>query len=122
MTLLALKRKVFAFTALALFAASLHAHGPADDMAKAAENLLFALSGDQKAKCQFQFGDDERYNFHFIPKARKGLNLGEMSPAQRHLASALLSSGMSQRGYMKAVTIMSLEQILHELEQGKGTF
>ena len=39
-----------------------------------------------------------------------------MTPAQRHLAYALLSTGLSQRGYAKAVTIMSLEQILQDME------
>ena len=55
-----------------------------------------------------------------IPKARKGLPLKEMSSAQKKLAHALLNSGLSQRGYAQAVTIMSLDQILAELEQGKG--
>ena len=31
-----------------------------------------------------------------------------MSPDQKHLASALLAAGLSQTGYIKAVTIMSL--------------
>jgi hypothetical protein len=33
-----------------------------------------------------------------------------------------LSTALSQRGYMKASTIMSLEQILAEVEQGRGQF
>jgi len=32
----------------------------------------------------------------------------------------MLGSGLSQRGFVKATTIMSLEQILFELEQNKG--
>ena len=32
------------------------------------------------------------------------------------MAHALLASGLSQRGYAKAVTIMSLDQILYDLE------
>jgi hypothetical protein len=44
----------------------------------------------------------------------------DLTTAQRPLAHALLSSGLSQRGYASAVTIMSLEQILLEQEQGKG--
>ena len=43
-----------------------------------------------------------------------------MEPHQRSLANALLSSGMSHRGYFKASTIMSLEQILKETEKGSG--
>jgi hypothetical protein len=43
-----------------------------------------------------------------------------MQPEQRMLAMGLLNSGLSHRGFLKATTIMSLEQILRDLEQGKG--
>jgi len=43
-----------------------------------------------------------------------------MSPYQKHLASALLSAGLSQTGYMKAVTIMSLEDVLRVMEKDSG--
>jgi hypothetical protein len=43
-----------------------------------------------------------------------------MTPAQRALAFGLVQSGLAGSGYLKATTIMSLEQILKELEQGKG--
>ena len=89
---------------------------PADDMAAAAKTFLAALTPDQKTKAAFVFESPERENWHFIPKARNGLPLKEMSAAQRHLAYALLSSGLSHSGYGKAVTIMSLEQILQDLE------
>jgi hypothetical protein len=89
-------------------------------MAQAANNLLAALSPEQRAKASFEFKDEERYNWHFIPRDRKGLPLKEMDHAQRALAHALLSTGLGQRGYVEAVTIISLEQILKEMEQGKG--
>src|SRR6267378_283737 len=92
------------------------AHSPAQEMAAAAENLLAALTPEQKGKAVFEFKDEERFDWHFIPKSRKGLPFGGMSTPQRLLAHALLSSGLSQRGYMKATTIMSLEQILYDLE------
>jgi len=60
--------------------------------------------------------DTERLNWHFIPKDRPGLSIKEMTSAQRLLAHALLSSGLSRQGYMKATTIMSLEQVLQDLE------
>jgi hypothetical protein len=94
------------------------AHSAAQEMAEAANNFLAALSDEQRAKATFDFKKDERQNWHFIPKDRNGLTLKEMTIPQRHLAYALLNSAMSQRGFMKATTIMSLEQILKELEQG----
>jgi Protein of unknown function (DUF3500) len=96
--------------------------GPGSDMAAAAHNLLATLNDEQKAKASFPFIADERKNWHFIPKDRKGIPMGELTPEQRYLAHALLSSAMSQRGYGQAVTIMSLEQILRDLEGPKRTF
>ena len=95
---------------------------PGEDMADAAGRFLAALTTDQKAKATFPLQDDERFNWHFIPKTRNGLQVKEMTPEQRPLALGLLNSAMSQRGFLKATTIMSLEQILHELEQGRGRF
>jgi hypothetical protein len=57
---------------------------------------------------------------HLIPRERRGLALKEMTPAQRHLAHGLLSAALSHRGYLQATTIMSLEQVLQEIEQGRG--
>ena len=96
--------------------ASAVAHSPATEMAGAANNLLAALTPDQRAKAAFDFQTDERVNWHFVPQPRKGLPLAEMSAAQKHLAHVLLNSALSHRGYFKAVTIMSLEQILFDLE------
>ena len=90
------------------------------EMVSAAKSLLASLNTDQKAKATFDFSGPERQNWHFIPKERKGLPLKEMTMAQRHLATALLSSALSSKGLIKATTIMSLEQILLDMEQGKG--
>jgi hypothetical protein len=89
-------------------------------MADTAKNLLASLTPEQKAKAVFTFEDDERFDWHFIPKERKGLAFREMAPYQKHLAHALLGSGLSQRGYIKAGTIMSLEDVLRELENDDG--
>jgi hypothetical protein len=89
-------------------------------MTETANRFLAALSPEQRAKATFQFNDDERMNWHFIPKERKGLTLREMSPYQKHLASALLAAGLSQTGYIKAVTIMSLEDVLKTMENDSG--
>lgn len=93
-----------------------HEQHAAADMAGAANAWLATLSPDQKEKATYSFADDERENWHFIPRERNGLPLKEMTPSQRYLAHALLSSGLSNRGYMKSLTIMSLENILREIE------
>jgi hypothetical protein len=91
-------------------------------MIETAHRFLAALSPEQLEKVKFPFEDDERMNWHFIPKERKGLALREMTPYQKHLASALLSAGLSQTGYIKAVTIMSLEDVLRIVENASGEY
>ena len=90
------------------------------EMAEAANNFWVSLTPEQQEKAGFKFEDDQRLDWHFIPKARKGLTIKEMTPAQRDLAYAFLSSGVSHKGFMQAVTIMSLDEILKTVENGKG--
>ncbi len=89
-------------------------------MSECAQRFLAALDDNQRGKATFPFDADERMNWHFIPKERKGLPLREMRPYQKHLASALLAAGLSQSGYIKAVTIMSLEEVLKVIENDSG--
>src|SRR5271166_827938 len=89
-------------------------------MAESAKAFLASLTPQQRAQATFPFQSDERFNWHYIPKERKGLALREMTPEQKQLAHALLAAGLSQQGYIKAVSIMSLDQVLKILEAGKG--
>jgi hypothetical protein len=96
-----------------------HVHA-ASRMTECAKRFLAALDANQRGKATLPFDSDERMNWHFIPKERKGLSLREMTPYQKHLASALLAAGLSQTGYIKAVTIMSLEDVLKIIENDNG--
>jgi hypothetical protein len=58
-------------------------------MAQSAKTFLAALTPEQQAKAKFSFQDDERLNWHFIPRERKGLPLKEMTPPQKHLAACV---------------------------------
>ena len=89
-------------------------------MTECANRFLAALDANQRGKTTFPFDAEERMNWHFVPKERKGLPLREMTPYQKHLASALLAAGLSQTGYIKAVTIMSLEDVLKIMESDSG--
>lgn len=106
--------------ALTVFAMPARAHDASAEMTTAAKNFLAALTPEQKQKASFEFTDEERKNWHFVPRARKGVMLKELNYEQRLLAHTLLSTGLSHRGYNKAVSIMSLEAVLAELEQGRG--
>jgi hypothetical protein len=85
-------------------------------MASAASTFLKSLDEAQRAKAQFSFESEERFNWHFIPRVRKGLPLAEMSAPQRDGAMALLKTGLSASGYQRAETIRSLELVLRAIE------
>lgn len=89
-------------------------------MSDAAKNFLNSLTPEQKAKAVMPLNDEERMNWFYTPVPRKGLPLKEMTTAQQKLAFALLNAGLSQRGFIKATSIMSLEDVLRVMENGKG--
>src|SRR5262245_8097980 len=91
----------------------------APDLAAATSAFLASLTPEQTAKVRFEFKDEERFNWFFIPRDRKGLMLKELQPDQRSLAHAMVNAALGQRGYRKATSVMSLDQILFELEQGQ---
>jgi hypothetical protein len=106
--------------AVAFFCNSALAHVAVDEMSDAATKFLGALKPEQAKKASYPLKDDERQNWHFIPKARNGLPIKEMTEDQRKLAMKLLRSGLSDHGYGKATNIISLELILRELEGANG--
>ena len=89
-------------------------------MAECANRFLNSLTPEQRAKATFAFDDAERVNWAFVPLERKGLTLRDMTPYQKQLAYSLLSAGLSQVGFTKAVTIMSLDDVLKVMEKDSG--
>jgi hypothetical protein len=119
-------RLLVAALSLGLLGAAWQRTNTLSTMTQTAQALLASLSEEQKQRATFRFEDDERFFWHFVPgnnieqsykRKRLGLTLGEMSPHQKHLANALLSAGLSQSGYIKAVSVMSLEDVLRILEK-----
>ncbi|MCU1237776.1 MAG: hypothetical protein JWP63_5743 [Candidatus Solibacter sp.] len=103
-----------------LLTAAYYRTSSASVMSDTANRLLAALTPEQRAKATFPFEDKERVNWFFVPIERKGLPLREMSPYQQRLATALLSAGLSQAGFIKAMSIMSLEDVLKVMEKDSG--
>jgi hypothetical protein len=103
-------------------AVAINYRGPAMEMSTAAKQFIDSLSAEQRAQAVISYEDPKRLDWHFIPKAeRKGLQIKNMNEQQRKLAHALLASGLSHLGYDKAVTVMSLEEILRELEKARAS-
>ena len=89
---------------------------PTARMAGAARAFLATLAPAEAAKARFPFEAKERFDWAYVPKARAGLALKSMAPAQREAALALLKVGLSEKGYAKVETIRSLEDVLAGLE------
>jgi hypothetical protein len=90
---------------------------------EAAAAFLAALRSEQRVRTVLAFDGDERFNWHFVPRARQGLAFGDMTDAQQAAALALLRSSLSGTGYRKVTTIRELETILREMENDtRGVF
>ncbi len=101
----------------------LHGHDQseaASEMATAAQRFLRSLDPAQSGLAEMPMESEQRFDWHFIPRPRKGLPLRDLRPFQRSLAFGLLASGLSQRGFVSATTIMSLEQVLYDLASPEG--
>lgn len=107
--------KILTFFFCLLFAA---AYGQ-DELVKSADAFLSSLDSKFLSRAQFSLDDNERFNWHFVPRDRKGISLHDLSAAQRNLAFALLKSSLSVQGYQKATGIIALEEVLRQVE-GRG--
>jgi hypothetical protein len=87
-------------------------------MGEAARTFLKSLTDDQRAQATFAYDDAERLNWHYIPRARKGVPLKALSPAARAAARGLIASSLSERGFEQTVNVMSLDDVLFLLEKG----
>ena len=87
-------------------------------MVQAARQYLDSLSAAQRQQTSFRYDDEERLNWHFIPRERKGLPLKDLEGEAMQAAHALIQSGLSQAGYEQALNVMSLEEVLYLLEGG----
>jgi hypothetical protein len=85
-----------------------------------ANKFLSSLPDPLKQKAQYKFDDEERFNWHFVPKSRNGVSFRDFNPTQRDAALDLLRTSLSAQGYQKATAIMELENVLREVE-GRGS-
>ncbi|MBM3945167.1 MAG: DUF3500 domain-containing protein, partial [SAR202 cluster bacterium] len=97
---------------------------PATDaraIADAAVAFLAALTPGQRAKVAFPFDSPERTNWHYVPRARKGLARRDMNEAQLEAADALLAATASGRAFHQIKAVFQREVTLKAIEQAKGT-
>lgn len=102
---------------LGLATLSLCAHPASTELSGAVRTFVASLSPEQKSQALFKATDDERENWHFVPKERRGLHLKDMTEAQRTDVLKLLRLALSAEGHAQVAKIMGLEQVLFEIEK-----
>ena len=87
-----------------------------------AERLMANLSPEQRDAALFPFESDTRRRWNFMGAAPKpGLRLEQMTASQRELALDLLASVLSPAGLDKALTVMSLQDVLRSMGDGPSS-
>ncbi len=91
-------------------------------MIAAANAFRKGLTPEQWKQASFKFDDEERLNWHFIPRERKGLPLKQLEGEALILAKTFIHSGLSEAGYDQTLNVMSLEEVLYLLEGGERDY
>ena len=81
--------------------------------------FINSLNEIQKTKSLFPFSDMGRYEFTFLPVSmipRRGIQLKELDALQKIKLNELLQEYLSNEGVTKVKNIISLENVLKELE------
>src|SRR5215216_330085 len=92
-----------------------------NQMTSAATGFLNSLSVTQKQKAQLKFDEDERYNWHYIPRERKGIPLKDLNSSQYKAAMDLLRTALSDTGFQKTTSVIKLELVLRQVEGRSDT-
>lgn len=115
-----LRRGAVVVALLAVGAGALARRALDDPIRGAAVAFLDALSPEHRGAASIPFHDPNRLDWHYIPRARRGLTLKAMSEGERIAAHRLLQAALSSRGYLKATSIMGLETVLREMAEARG--
>ena len=87
------------------------------EMATAANAFLASLDAAQAKKANFSFDGDQRENWGFVPRERKGISIEELSERQISLVRDFLKTALSDTGLEKVDAIRTLEAFLAEIER-----
>jgi len=112
------RRTVLAAAALLPFgSASAQTVDAAQRIADAANRFLLSLDDGQRRKAMIAFDSANRLDWHYIPRSRSGLALGEMRADQAEAARALFGTVLNARGLELLDGVRLLEGVLRE-QQG----
>ena len=85
-------------------------------MVNSTAEFLSGLTPRQRELATYSFNDEERLNWHFIPRSRNGISINAMNSSQREAATSVIRSFLSAKGYSKVEQIRGLESVLADIE------
>lgn len=85
-------------------------------MVEATNSFTSSLTQFQRNKGTYAFDDEERLNWHFIPRDRNGVVLKSLNEQQLGLARTMLQTFFSAKGFQKTENVRGLESVLAEIE------
>src|SRR5688572_746629 len=109
-----MKRKLVIILAIALTA--YQGVAQSTDLTGSATTFLNLLNAEYKSQIQFKMDDEERFNWHYVPRFRSGVSLHDLTQPQLDAALNLLKASLSVQGYKKATDVVALESVLREVE------
>lgn len=113
------KYKIPALLLAILISTNILAYYPKPETDEKAIAFINSLSETQKSTSLFPFTDMGRYEFSFLPVymiPRRGVQLKELDAVQKTKFNELLQEYLSNEGITKVKNIISLENVLKELE------
>jgi hypothetical protein len=87
-----------------------------DEIKQASVSFINSLNPLQKRSALLAFNDTARTKWNNLPvglRARAGISIGNMTVDQRKLFHRILSVSLSSQGYLKATSIMHLDNLLN---------
>jgi len=109
-------KKYILYLLFAAFSFPLRAQDLEKEIKHAAEAFIDSLTPLQQKRVLLAFSDTSRLKWNNLPvgmRARAGISIGNMSDGQRRLLHRLLSASLSSQGYLKATSIMHLDDLLN---------
>ncbi|MEJ0101336.1 MAG: DUF3500 domain-containing protein [Bacteroidota bacterium] len=88
----------------------------AGEIKQAADAFINSLDPLQKRSALLLYNDTARIKWNNLPvglRARAGISVGNMNDDQRKLLHRILSASLSSQGYLKATSIMHLDNLLN---------
>jgi len=84
------------------------------DMVRHGRALLKSLSREGQSVALMPFTSPDRMDWHYTPRSRPGVPMGEMRPAARGHLRALLEMLFSPQGLEKLDGVIKLEKVLYD--------